>query len=79
MERQRIIYLDILKILAIILVIFNHSHWSIANEGTFWNFMQHFLYGVCKCAVPIFIMATGAVILKRETNYKEILKASLRG
>lgn len=72
MTKERVIYLDIIKISAILLVIFNHSHWGINDEGVFWNFLHHFIYGFCKCAVPLFIMVTGSLMLKKERSYKEM-------
>ncbi len=72
MVKKRIVYFDVIKILSSFLVIFNHSHWYIMNEGTLVNGIHHLLFCICKIAVPLFIMVSGALILGKKTNYKEI-------
>lgn len=72
MNSQRVIYLDILKILAILLVIFNHSHFYIYNTNGFIGAIHVILFDFCKIAVPLFVMASGALLLGRESSYKEI-------
>ena len=70
--KTRIIYLDIIKILAILLVIFNHSHFYITNNTLFENGLHITLFDFCKIAVPLFIMVSGALLLGKETSYKDI-------
>lgn len=74
MTKKRTIYLDIIKILAIVLVLFNHSHWFIVPTNIIYNGLHLFLFSICKIAVPLFIMVTGALLLKKETTYKEVFK-----
>lgn len=78
--KKRVIWLDIIKIIACFLVIVNHSGlyiFKFTNTTT-----SHIFYSInfafCKLAVPAFIMASGAVFLKRKTTYKDMLKKIFR-
>lgn len=71
-KKSRIIYLDVLKVLAIFLVIYNHSHWYINDTTLLVKGLHYLTYIMCKIAVPLFIMTTGAIMLGRKTEYKEI-------
>lgn len=72
--KNRIVYLDIIKILAIILVIFNHTHWYIRNDSFFVGTVHYFLFCLCKVAVPLFIMVSGALLLERKNSYNDIFR-----
>ena len=72
MEKKRFLYLDILKVIAAIFVIYNHAHFYIQSDNDIINFVNLYLFTICKVAVPLFIMTTGVLFLKRETSYKEI-------
>ena len=72
--KKRIIYLDILKILSTILVIFNHSHTYLNGNSKLFKIIYIFSFNICKIAVPIFIMCTGALILNKKTTYDIVLK-----
>lgn len=82
--RSREPYIDVLRIIACLLVIFNHT-----NERGFLRFASDtigslewgchlFISIFCKSAVPIFFMISGSVLLrKKETmieTYKRIPK-----
>ena len=72
--------LDILKIGACLLVILNHIIFFL-NDYLFTNtsaLFYSFSYSIYKVAVPIFIMISGALLLKKERNYKYILKKIIR-
>lgn len=71
MSKQRIIYLDVIKVLAILLVIFNHSHFYITNASVIYNIVHVILFDFCKIAVPLFIMVSGALLLGKEVSYKD--------
>lgn len=74
---QRLVHLDLLRILAIYLVVFNHT-----GERGFMLFtteMESPLYFlhmacsvICKIAVPIFFMISGALLLPREETLKRL-------
>ena len=70
--KTRSIYLDAIKVLAIILVVFNHTAHLIDVDDIFSRVVFVFLLDICKVAVPLFIMVSGALLLKRKTTYKEM-------
>lgn len=72
MNKTRIFYLDVLKVLACVLVVFNHIHMFIPFSSGLANTLHYILFVFCKIAVPIFIMCTGALILPKVSTYKEL-------
>ena len=76
-ENNRKIYIDFLKIFSILLVFFNHT-----GECGFWYFATEsdsvlkFLYMIpsviCKIAVPLFLMSSGAVLLGKNEKIKDV-------
>lgn len=68
--------LDILKIIACFLVIVNHTNSrifsSIAPSLTWFISITYFF--LCKIAVPIFVMVSGAVLLGKEEKYGTIFR-----
>lgn len=81
-NKRREIYLDILRIIACLMVIFNHS-----NERGFLRYISDdmetiswwinlFFSTMCKSAVPIFFMISGALLLRKEeticATYKRV-------
>ena len=79
---KRMMYLDILKIIACFFVIINHSSLSLFNYTGFTKtsvLIYSIAFSMCKTAVPIFIMVTGALILnKKEYTIKNSLKNLIR-
>lgn len=69
---KRILYLDILKVIAVAGVIFNHMYWFIPASNDFYITVRFLLFSIVKPAVPIFIMVTGALMLGRKSSYKEV-------
>ena len=78
---MRIKYLDILKAIAILAVIVIHvagESWYIClHEESFdlfkWQVLLVWL-GLAKCGVPIFIMVSGALLLKKDYTVCDIVK-----
>ena len=70
--KKRMVYLDLLKVIAIFLVIYNHSHQYINDTNFLVKFLHYLTYDMCKVAVPLFIMTTGVIFLGRQTSYSEI-------
>lgn len=71
-------YLDLLKVLAIFLVLWNHTSNGFDLYNRVLEMPQHMLY-LCfsifdKIAVPLFFMCSGAVLLGREESVGTILK-----
>ena len=82
--RKRLLSLDLLRIFAILLVIFNHT-----NERGFYRFLTDdpttFLYWfnlffsvACKVAVPLFFMISGALLLKKDESIGKTYKRGIR-
>ena len=74
---KRKIHIEILRIVSIYCVMFNHTQ----DNGFFYfskdidnpiSFFYMFSSVLCKVAVPIFFMITGAVLLNKEENLKEL-------
>ena len=81
---QKKVHIELLRLLAIYFVIFNHT----GNQGYLFfvkqvNSLLYFPYMgfsiLCKVAVPIFFMISGALLLNRNETLKELfLKRILR-
>lgn len=80
MNSKRMVWIDLLKILACFLVIINHCIGNIFNFSKEINTTIFYCinFSLCKIAVPIFIMITGALLLNKNSNYRDMLKKILR-
>ena len=82
LEQKRYIWIDILKILACFLVIIDHSHSYLLHHmkdiTTFAALFYTIGFSICKQGVPVFIILSGYLLLKKEQNYKMILKRIYR-
>lgn len=72
--KKREVWLDVLRILAAFLVIVNHTNSGVfqsvtPQNGTWW--LSVAWYALCKVAVPVFVMVSGAVLLGREDSYRK--------
>ena len=71
--KERTEYLDHLRILACFLVIVNHTNpavYSVASvHGLTWyaSLLYHYL---CRMAVPLFLMISGACLLHKRDSWK---------
>lgn len=73
------VYIDFLKIIAIYMVLFNHTgtsgfvFFTVARTSTLYPF---YLFNaiLIKIAVPLFFMASGALLLGKEESYRDLLK-----
>jgi len=76
---KRMVYLDILRILAIVLVIFYHTNYkgfsffTSAEDSLLFPFYL-FCAVFSRTAVPLFFMVSGALLLKKEEPIPVILK-----
>ncbi|NKD23575.1 acyltransferase family protein [Citrobacter freundii] len=70
---QRVIYIDLLKILAVFLVIVNHTNSSVfvSLQPSITWFSSLVYFFVSKVAVPVFIMATGVLMLGNVSSYSK--------
>lgn len=76
--RRRLVHVEILRVIAICLVVFNHTWtsgymlYSAVGRSYRYYYPLLFLSIFCKAAVPIFFMISGALLLGREESYKEL-------
>lgn len=69
-EKKRIIYFDILNILACICVIFLHMNGIVHNYSNSRSWKTALIFEViCYWAVPVFIMLSGATLFKYKERY----------
>ena len=69
-------YIDVIKILAIIMVLFNHcSAFTMYTETMEqpWHWLMISHSAIIKMAVPLFYMSSGALLLKKEEKYSYLL------
>lgn len=75
-EKQ--VYLEVLRLFAIFFVIYNHTRnfgfylYSDLNDYSIQYFISLVMSLVCKCAVPIFFMISGAVLLGKEESVRNL-------
>ena len=71
-ENKRLVYLDILNIIACISVVFLHCNWEVHyySNNTSW-YISMFVETVCYFAVPVFLMITGANLLEYRKRYDD--------
>lgn len=81
--RRRKEYLDLIRILALILVLYNHT--GVHGFTLFTQTQKSALYPVylfssiaIKIAVPLFFMVSGTLLLGREESYSQILRRFFR-
>lgn len=80
MERK--IHIDLLRIFAISLVVYNHTglfgyrEEIILNGGwdTCIGIVSHIFSEICRMGVPLFFMISGALLLKREETIQQLVK-----
>ena len=76
---NKIMYIDILRIIACFMVIVNHSVGLCLNHKTFLSSTFYCLsFSICKIGVPIFLMITGALILDKDYSYPKVFKCIIR-
>ena len=82
--RKRLLSLDLLRIFAILLVIFNHTNergfYRVLTDdpGTFLYWFNLFFSVACKVAVPLFFMISGALLLKKDESIGATYKRGIR-
>lgn len=79
---KRKIHLDILRIIACLFVIYNHT-----NERGYYRFTEienhffifnTFISIMCRCAVPLFFMISGSLLISKEESVKSTYKRTIR-
>ena len=75
--KQRFIFLDFIKTLAIYLVCFYHFNSLSINflkNPSFSTFLNYFIKGIASVGVPLFFMVNGALMLNRNYDLKTHIK-----
>ena len=79
MTKGRKLHLDLLRIIAIFLVVYNHTgingcSYYYAIHDSLWHFPLMVLAYVMRCAVPVFFMISGALLLKKNEAIKTLYR-----
>ena len=74
--KKREVWLDALRIVSAFLVIVNHTNSDVFQSltpasGAWW--LSILWYALCKVAVPVFVMISGACLLGRQDSYRRAL------
>lgn len=86
MKKERIIYIDVMRSFAILLVVLCHatelyyssSYYNLLPTSQVSFFIQSFFYVISRLGVPLFLMITGVLMLnKKEINIKSFYKDHL--
>lgn len=75
---KRKFYLDFIKVIAMIMVVFNHSHSIISNKNIIVFIIHYLLFYLSKCAVPLFFMVSGSLLIGKNDSYKRIFERIIR-
>lgn len=78
MKKEKELYLEVLRILAVLLVIFNHTDGFFlyfTNTGNPLTYAYSLVLSVlCRINVPIFFMISGALLLRREESFRQLFQ-----
>lgn len=76
--KRELVHIEILRVTAIWFVVFNHTWtsgymlYSAVGRSYRYYYPLLFLSILCKIAVPVFFMISGALLLGREESYREL-------
>ena len=79
-DSKRILYVEILRIFAIVFVLFNHTkkygfvHFTTYEPGTFQYWFYMFFSVITPFAVPVFFMLSGMLLLGKEEPIGDVWK-----
>lgn len=73
--KKRYLYLDVMRIIAVFLVIFNHmpGYTLYQNTNGLERWIYMFITMLTRINVPLFLMISGTLLLGREENYRTLL------
>ena len=79
MKKERNLAFDIIRILAIMLVLYNHhriafTYYNYVAAGSVKYYIALFLTVFCKCGPPLFFMVSGALLLGKDEDYSYVFK-----
>ncbi len=79
MNGERQAYIDLLRVLAIFFVVFNHTrelgytlYTQVSGGPAYWGSLS--LSILCKIAVPVFFMISGGLLLGRQESLKDLFR-----
>ena len=76
--KKRILYLDIIKVLALFFVIFNHCDDILISSYMYIRIIHNSLFYLSKSAVPLFLMVSGALLMDKNDSISKLLKRIIR-
>ena len=75
-------YVDLVKVFAILGVIYNHIPGAFCsfqnNSNLILNVIQIFLSILCKAGVPLFLMCSGALLLEKQRSVSSLMKRIIK-
>lgn len=77
MSYKKKIYLEVIRIIAVLLVIFNHTDGFIyyTVPGNIFTHLYSLILAIlCRMAVPLFFMVSGALLLGKEESLSELFR-----
>lgn len=76
LEKRNKYYLDALRVVALLLVMYNHSpaFLSFQYQSGLEYEISMFLSMVCKAAVPVFFMISGALLLGKDESFADLYR-----
>ena len=80
-KKNRILWLEALRIIAAFLVIVNHTNsdvFKVSNPSEVSWHLSILWYYVSKLAVPVYVMITGGLMLSRQDSWKKVLSRVVR-
>lgn len=74
MSGKRKVYIDIIRIIAIIMVLWNHryTYWGVNAESD-WLVLKSIAAFWCKMGAPLFLMVSGELLLGKDESFKYII------
>ena len=78
LRKNKTIYYEIIRIIAILFVIYNHTnnrgytYFTNLNSSSLYYYLCLAISIICGISVPLFLMVSGALLLNRTSSYKEI-------
>lgn len=79
-SKERFIYLDFIKVLAIYFVCFfhyNNFNMNFLSNPSMLTYLSYFINGIASAGVPLFFMVNGALLLNRDYNLKKHIKKTI--
>ena len=76
--KKRILYLDIIKVFALLFVIFNHTDDILISSYMYIRIIHNSLFYLSKSAVPLFFMVSGALLIDKNDSIQKLTNRIVR-